>query len=117
MRLLSFMNQYQRAQVDVGAEHPAVIAVVVHEGGRPIEEPLGILFGHIDATAAHGRSEVAVPVGAMEGVVCVKVLDMLDLRHVVGVAGGAAAALHVLHGDLDPDAECAGDGGVVAESG
>ena len=69
MRPLSFMDQYQRARVGAGAEHPAVIVIVVHEGGRPIEEPFGILFGHIDATAAHGRAEVAVPVGAIKGVV------------------------------------------------
>ena len=42
MRPLSFMDQYQRAQIGVGAEHPAVAIVVVHKGGRPIEEPPGI---------------------------------------------------------------------------
>ena len=36
-------------------------------GKRPAEQPFGFLGAHVDTAVAHGRAEVLVPVGAVEG--------------------------------------------------
>lgn len=98
----------------VGAE-PGAGAV---PGGKcPVEEPFGVLDGEVDAAVAHGRAEVVVPVGAVEGVAVVKVLDPLHVGQAVVGAGGAVAAVHGLRGGAGPDAEEAGDGGIVVDAG
>ena len=53
-----FMDHNQCPWVGVTAEQPVF---TVHRRRCPLEQPLGILFSHIDATAAHRRAEVAVP--------------------------------------------------------
>ena len=56
-----FMDHNQCPWVGVTAEKPVI---TVHRRRCPLEQPLGILFSHIDATAAHRRAEVAVPLFA-----------------------------------------------------
>ena len=56
-----YMDHYLCPWVGITAEQPVI---TVHRRRCPPVQPLGILFSHIDATAAHPPAEVAVPLSA-----------------------------------------------------
>ena len=104
----------------VDPDEGRVIAGGAEPGGRaapvgecPVEEPFGIFNRQVDAAVAHGGAEIVVPVGAVDGVAVVEVLDPGYLWQVVVGAGGAVAAVHGLGNGAGPDAKEAGDGGIV----
>src|SRR5512139_2206390 len=55
------MYIHQRSIAAVGVLADLVL------GERPTEQPLGFLGAHVNTAMAHGRAEILMPVGAVEG--------------------------------------------------
>ena len=73
---------------------------------RPVVKPFGICQVDIDASMAHGGTEVVMPVGTMNGIIFEKVHDVGHIIQAVIVTQVIAG--HVLSFVFNPGAELAG---------
>ena len=53
----------------------------------PVENYFGIWDGHIDTAVRHGSTEVAMPVGAVDAIVTIKVHGVGNVGKVIIFAG------------------------------
>ena len=94
--------------VSVGFKIAAVLSI---RWAGPVEKSLGSGDRKIDTTMTHGLTKVIMPVGAVQAVAFVEVLNKRYVGEIVVGVVFSAAAGHALVFDFGPDGELADGGG------
>ena len=94
---------------DSGGNQKPMQEVVATLNAKYAGKPARFFYTHVDTAMTHRPAKIVMPVGPVDRIVCVEVLNPRHVGHVIVVARCAAATRHILARDFGPDAKTAGD--------